>query len=323
MKMSFRGVSYFMTGAAFVTFAFLSPNCQPAAGTLGGESGNSGGDGGSGGSGGTSSSSGGSNSSSGGSNSSSGGSNSSSGGSNSSSGGSNTSSGGSNSSSGGSASKGGSNTSSGGSNTSSGGSNTSNGGTTPSSGGTVASNGGTTTAPTCTPQPTSKGGLACPGGKCTVGTFAGYDFKFADSDPPKTGKSTICMAADSLCATGTLAAQDPPTYANWGAGIGFNFADPSADIQLAGTGVSITLSSLPTGTGATARAQLTIAGTDYCAVFKAASTTFAWSDFNTTCWDMKGTSLTAAPKVAKIQVQAASGTAAGAFDFCVTAVTIQ
>jgi hypothetical protein len=174
---------------------------------------------------------------------------------------------------------------------------------------------------TCTPVPKSTGGIACPSGKCTSGTYSGYDFSFSD------GKgSTICLSASSLCAAGTTAAQDPPTYSVWGAGFGFNLspdttATTTVEVQLAGAGVSVALSSLPTG--AEARVQVTVGTTDYCAKMTTATQTLAWTSFNTKCWDNTGTALTAAPKTGKIQFQASSGTAAGTFDFCVTSLSFQ
>jgi hypothetical protein len=157
--------------------------------------------------------------------------------------------------------------------------------------------------------------------------MSGYGFKYSDADGGKGGKSTICMAADSLCAAGTTGAQDPPTYLTWGAGIGFNLSPASSGttstpVQLSGTGISVTFSSLPSPGGA--RVQLTSGGVDYCANVLTPTATLVWADFNTTCWDpTKGTALTGAPLTPKIQFQAVAGALAGAFDFCITALTIQ
>jgi hypothetical protein len=176
---------------------------------------------------------------------------------------------------------------------------------------------------TCTPAPKSTGGLSCPGGKCTVGTYSGYDFGFSDG----LG-STYCVDANSLCAAGTTAAQNPPTYTIWGAGFGFSLSPQttlttSVPVQLTGSGVSVTLSSLPTG-GATARVQVTVAGTQYCAAMTSASQTIPWSSFNTTCWaPATGTALAGAPNTTNIQIEASAGATAGAYDFCVTALSFQ
>jgi hypothetical protein len=134
------------------------------------------------------------------------------------------------------------------------------------------------------------------------------------------------MSPDSLCVAGTTAAQDPPTYSVWGAGFGFNLSPDTTttttvEVQLAGAGVTVALSSLPTG--AEARVQVTVGTTDYCAKMTTASQTLKWADFNSKCWDKSGTALTAAPKTAKIQFQASSGTAAGTFDFCVTSLSFE
>ena len=208
----------------------------------------------------------------------------------------------------------------GGSITPTGGSITPTGGSVTPTGGSVTPAGGSI-AITCTPVPKSTGGLSCPGKKCVAGTYSGYNFSFTDG---KT--STVCMSPESLCAAGVTGAQDPPAYSDWGAGFGFNLSPDTTltsivELQLPGTGVSVTVSSLPTG--ADMRVQVTVAGTDYCAKMTTASATLAWTSFNTKCWDNSGTALPGAPKTAKIQFQAASGTAAGSFDFCVTALTFQ
>jgi hypothetical protein len=169
--------------------------------------------------------------------------------------------------------------------------------------------------------PKSTGGISCPGGKCTLGTYSGYDFSFTD------GKgSTICLDANGLCAAGTTGAQDA-AYTVWGAGFGFNLspattATTDVPVQLSGSGVSVALTSLPTG--ADMRVQVTVGGTAYCAVMTAATQTVAWSSFNTTCWaPATGTALGGAPNTPKIQFQPSSTKTAGTFDFCVTSVTFQ
>jgi len=143
--------------------------------------------------------------------------------------------------------------------------------------------GGSTAVTTCTLRPKSTGGLPCPGGKCTVGAYSGYDFGFSDG----LG-STYCVDANSLCAAGTTLAPDPPAYTIWGAGFGFSLSPlttltNTTPVQLTGSGVSVTLSSLPTG-GATARVQVTVGITQYCALMTSASQTIPWASFNTECW---------------------------------------
>jgi hypothetical protein len=189
--------------------------------------------------------------------------------------------------------------------------------------------GGSTSVPTggatatCTPAPKSTGGLSCPNGLCTVQSYSGRNFAFAD------GKgSSICMLPNSLCAAGTVGAQNPPNFTVWGSGFGFSLSPQttlttSVPVQLTGSGVSVTLSSLPTG-GATARVQVTVAGTQYCAAMTSASQTIPWSSFNTTCWaPATGTALAGAPNTTNIQIEASAGTTAGAYDFCVTALSFQ
>jgi hypothetical protein len=177
------------------------------------------------------------------------------------------------------------------------------------------------TAPTCTPVPKSTGGLSCPGGLCTVGTYSGLDFTFSDG---KT--SSICLAANSLCAAGVTGAQDPPAYSVYGAGFAFNLSPATTltnvvELQLSGSGVSIAVTSLPTG--ADLRIQTNVGGADYCAKMTTATQTIPWTTFNTKCWDNTGTALAGAPKTAKIEFQASSLTTAGSFDFCVTSLSFQ
>jgi hypothetical protein len=120
---------------------------------------------------------------------------------------------------------------------------------------------------------------------------------------------------------------DPPTYSVWGAGFGFNLsplATPTVPmpVQLSGTGVTVTLSSLPTG--ADMRVQVNVGGTHYCATMTSPSQTLPWTSFNTACWDpTTGTALTGAPNTSTLEFEASSGTTAGTFDFCVTALSFQ
>ena len=98
--------------------------------------------------------------------------------------------------------------------------------------------GGTNSSPTlCSPVPKSTGGIACPGGKCTVGTYSGSGFTLTDGLA-----STICLSANSLCAAGTTnPLKSSDTSANWGAVFGFylspdSTAANSVGVQLAGSG---------------------------------------------------------------------------------------
>ena len=173
--------------------------------------------------------------------------------------------------------------------------------------------------------PRSTGGLACPGGKCSVGAYGGSTF--ASSDP----SSTVCLSASSLCAAGTtnsLASTD--TSSNWGATFGFYLRPESTpsgsfEVQLAGAGVTVSLSSLPTG--AQARVVLTTgdlsSSVDYCAVLTSASQVVPWSRFNTSCRDDSGMSLGTTPSAKALAVRVASETGVtGTFDLCVTSLTL-
>ena len=181
--------------------------------------------------------------------------------------------------------------------------------------------GGTTVMTTCTPIPQSTGGLSCPNGKCMVGAYSGSAFTYTD------GTSTICMSANSLCAAGTsntLSSTDTTT--NWGIVFGFYLSPTSTatnlvGVQLAGLGISVKLSSLPTG--AQARVQVTVGASNYCATMSTASQTLPWTSFNTACWNNTGTYLTGAPTAATliaITVNSEPGVA-GSFDICVTSLS--
>ena len=101
-------------------------------------------------------------------------------------------------------------------------------------------------------------------------------------------------------------------------GINLDKAEPPADVQLSGTGMTYALSSLPSQG---MRAQVSVGSKDYCIKLAAASGTVAWTDFNTACWDNSGTKLTGAPKTPHVGFQVTAATAAGTFDFCVTKVS--
>ena len=193
-------------------------------------------------------------------------------------------------------------------------------------GGTGGSAGGSTstgTTPTCasavttcTPVPKSTGGICCLGG-CTVGTYRGYEYTFSD------GKgSTVCLAANGLCAAGTTGAKDPPAYTVWGAGFGFNLTMGATPVQLSGTGVTVALSGLPVGVEL--RVQVKVEGQNFCAVMTAATQTIPWTSFNTQCWaPATGVPLSGPPNTSSIEFQVSSGPTAGTFDFCLTALSFQ
>jgi hypothetical protein len=178
------------------------------------------------------------------------------------------------------------------------------------------------TPATCSP-PKSTGGIACPGGKCTVGSYSGFEFAFSD----QTDESSICLSPNSLCAAGTTGASDPPSYTVWGAGFGFNLSllttpTTPVPVQLSGTGVTVALSSLPTG--ANMQIILSVGATTYCALMTAATQTLLWTSFNQTCWaPTVAGALSGAPNATNIEFQVASSPTIGTFDFCVTAISFQ
>jgi hypothetical protein len=166
---------------------------------------------------------------------------------------------------------------------------------------------------TCSP-PKSTGGIVCPGNFCTIGMCSGYDFTYTDL----TGKSSICMAPNSLCVAGTTGAWNPPAGTVWGVGFGVNLSPFSTPVQLSGTGVTVALTGLPAGVG------MTVGVAGYCAVITAATQTIPWTSFNTICsGPATGVALTGAPNTPTIQFNLSSGSTVGTFDFCVTALSFQ
>ncbi|MGB8296314.1 MAG: hypothetical protein WCG85_12880 [Polyangia bacterium] len=202
------------------------------------------------------------------------------------------------------------------------------GGTTyfpPVGGSTSVSTGGATA--TCTPVPKSTGGLSCPNGLCTVGAYSGYEITFGDKIA-----SSVCMLPNSLCGAGTVGAQNPAGgYTVWGAGFGFSLSPQTTltsevPVQLTGTGVRVTVTSLPTNADMRLQVKHYVGTTPttYCAVMTTATQTIPWTSFNTMCWaPASGVALTGPPNTSNIQFQASSRPTAGSFDFCVTALSFQ
>jgi hypothetical protein len=132
----------------------------------------------------------------------------------------------------------------------------------------------------------------------------------------------------SLCAAGAVGVQDPPTYKVWGAGFGFSLspsttATTTMPVQITGSSVTVTLSGLPTG-GASARVLVTVGSAQYCAVMTKTTQTIPWTSFNLTCWaPTPAGALTGPPIASNIQFEAAAGTTAGSFDFCLTGLSFQ
>ena len=151
----------------------------------------------------------------------------------------------------------------------------------------------------------------------------GYAYSYSDG----TG-SSACSDLSAFCGTGMTAVADAAGK-TWGAGIGVSLnqmmatssaSPPVGMYAVTGSGITYTLSNLP---AQGARLVIDNGGMDYCTAISAASGTAKWADFNTACWNMSGTSLTAAPQTAThLQFQVTAGPAAGAFDFCVTALSV-
>jgi hypothetical protein len=353
MKSSIRGLSSFVTGAAFVALALLVPNCQPTGGEQVGATGGNGGsgEGGSGGNGSGGNGSGGNGSGGNGS------------------GGSTTRDGSGGSNSGGTTSKGGAGGSNSGGTTSKGGSSGTPGSggstTTPGSGGTTTTpgNGGTTTTPgsggTTTP---GSGGTTTSSTKNTgstvtfdkgkaAGAMTGYGWVALGSldtitDPTcgasKTPITSITPCASDpnwsgtgLCITGSCPALGAtPDYTNnYGVVVGVNAGDAGgtgdASLVLGQTFTSITI----TATGAPTsevRAQIHIKGDadskSYCLKFTS-GTAMDFAKFATDCYATAPTGLfpaASAPNIDKVSLEAVSATTAvSVTSMCMTGITFK
>jgi hypothetical protein len=152
----------------------------------------------------------------------------------------------------------------------------------------------------------------------TVGT-GGYAYETTD-----TGGSTGCVDSTAFCGSGVLVSAGP-TYANFGAAIGFAVGQSSGAMAKAGvtpkaTGLTWGLSAgatLPYGL------QITITGADtmqYCYRPPAATTsgTTPWADFTVGCYNTPpGAAFVPSTQITQLQFQAITGAAGGPWGFCV------
>lgn len=208
-----------------------------------------------------------------------------------------------------------------------GGSGTTTGSTNPTTTGSTNPTTGTTD-PSGTSSVTTGGGgngIACPDSYCAIGAFGGYGFVY--SDKTDGGASTITQKGTSLCASGTAGAVVGMAYSTyWGAGIGVNLnqkmaaMSPIEAAQLTGSGVTVGISNPPM---TEFRVVIDNAGEEYCAVLKGASTTVAWTEFNSMCWDKTaaGAKALAGPPSSKaLKVQVITGDTDRPFDFCISSI---
>jgi hypothetical protein len=161
--------------------------------------------------------------------------------------------------------------------------------------------------------------------------MGGYAFAYYDNQKDPTCGSKSCVEMTSLCTSGSVVAQNPPSYSCYGAGIGINLNQMQGSmamgdyaVPMSSTGVHYAVSSLPNITGGGLRVIITAGGTDYCAQVNSAMGEVMWSQFNSKCYDSPpdGMTLSGPPQMAtQLKFQVASGTAAGTFDFCVTEVS--
>jgi hypothetical protein len=193
--------------------------------------------------------------------------------------------------------------------------------------------GAQTAGATCLPgSVATMSGISCPMNYCSLG-MGGYDFSYADGDPPATtptGMSHATLTPGELCITGNVMALPPnptPTdYANdWGCGIGLNLDQAPGSMAsnayaLSGSGVLVETTGVPVCT--TARVLLSVGGVDYCAPLTDGAL-IPWSEFKTECWTNTGTPLSGAPSVSQLKVElVTSATACSFSNFCLTNILL-
>jgi hypothetical protein len=163
----------------------------------------------------------------------------------------------------------------------------------------------------CNPPITSSGGLPCHGSVCTIGGYSGPADIAAD-----TYGSSVCLAADSLCANGRTSAVNP----GWGASFGVFLTNQAARaaIQLSSAGLSLEVTSIPTQG---LRVQVSIGTVWYCATVTSVTQTIPWTRFNTRCWDNLGASLTGPPSASSVGFTIPAKASPASFDFCVKSLT--
>jgi hypothetical protein len=148
---------------------------------------------------------------------------------------------------------------------------------------------------------------------------SGYEYAYGDTGPD----TTHCAATNDACLRGTTSVVNPPTYSDYGIGIGINLTQtPPSVVQLTGSGLTVQLSNLPPSG---IRVVVTVAGVDYCAPLTSNPTTIPWGSFNTKCYDSPpdGTALAAAPATPHIEIQAVSTSNENTIDFCIEKLSWQ
>jgi hypothetical protein len=187
--------------------------------------------------------------------------------------------------------------------------------------------------PTPTEPPTT-GFFVAEGGFVTSGTWQGFAWTGTDS----TSSSTIqpadysaSLGGGALCATGTVVGTTDYSAV---AMVGINLNQPNGDPAPAPGAWTPPSGSLGIGyetsnfAGSPLRIQLQAPGGDtnanlrFC-VESSGTGTFAWSSFNTKCWDGSGSSYDGVTPLESIMVLVPGAMTDTAFDFCVLSITPQ
>jgi hypothetical protein len=146
------------------------------------------------------------------------------------------------------------------------------------------------------------------------------------------GTSVGVLAAGEFCGCGTTGLKvksDAGTYPTYGAGIGANVGQAmdggvSSAVTISGTGLKYSVTSVPAA-GMEIEIKALVGGvtTDYCYVTTVASSTIPWGDFTEKCTSAPPGAAFAGTSITGVSFQArASETAAEAYDFCVTSLTL-
>jgi hypothetical protein len=153
----------------------------------------------------------------------------------------------------------------------------------------------------------------------------GYAWAFADETLSPQGNSTSCLDPSAFCGAGTSAA---PTggASGYGGGIGVSLnqamgkGTPQDTYSLTGTtGISYTLSNLPTGVRLIVGDLTGSGGTDYYINLTKASDTVPWSSFN--CESTCTGELTGPPAAIHVEFEVPYNSPSVTWSFCVTALS--
>jgi hypothetical protein len=155
-------------------------------------------------------------------------------------------------------------------------------------------------------------------------TAAGAEIAGQTIEPP-CGTGGVCFTGSTICATGSIPANDAASEIYSGIMIGWNVAQASGattSSTYAATGTGITVNYTATGATGQVRVILKAGSAEYCAP-ATSGVAIPWSSFKTECWGTTGTALPSGAAISQLMVQInGSDTAAQTVtNFCIDSVT--